>query len=83
MIVIVIFCFGLEVKVKVSRGEKVNGVDKSEKRRKKEYVIEKVFSDVILVVVMDSKFLTLRKVRELIKKDDFVFKVFRRFIREC
>lgn len=76
-----ISCSGSEVKA--SRGEKVNGADKSEKRRKKEHVTEKVSSDVIPAVVMESKPPTSRKARESTKKDDFAFKVPRRPTREC
>ena len=78
-----ISCGGSEVKGKASRGEKVNSSDKSEKRRKKEHVAEKVSSDVIPAVAMESKPPTSRKTRESTKKDDFAFKVPRRPTREC
>lgn len=80
-----ISCGGSEVKGKASRGEKVNSADKTEKRRKKEHVhvAEKVSSDVIPAVAMESKPPTSRKTKESTKRDDFAFKVPRRPTREC
>ena len=79
-----ISCDGSEVKGKASRGEKVKSADKTEKRRKKEHVAEKVSTDAIPAVAMETKPPTSsRKITESTKKDDFTFKVPRRPTREC
>lgn len=79
-----ISCDGSEVKGKARRGERVISVDKTEKHLKKGNVAEKVSSDVIPAVAMESKPPTSsRKPRESTKKDDFAFKVPRRPTKEC
>ena len=79
-----ISCSGSEVKGKASRGEQVNSTEKTENPRKKERVAEKVSSDIIQAVAMESKPpISSRKTTASTKKDDIAFKVPRRPTREC